>query len=120
MASINVGLIGAGTVGTGVYKVIRDNLKLIRKRRPIDLKLVGIADIAPNRKRAVKIPKKLFTKDAYELINNPDIDIIIELVGGTKIDKKFVIDSLKAGKHVVTANKALICEYGKELDAIIS
>jgi len=115
MASINVGLIGAGTVGTGVYKVIKDNLKLIKKRRPIELKLVRIADIAPNRKRAVKIPGHLFTRDAYELINDPGIDIIIELVGGTKIAKKFVLDSLRAGKHVVTANKALLAHYGKEI-----
>ncbi|MGI9553777.1 MAG: homoserine dehydrogenase [Thermodesulfobacteriota bacterium] len=115
MGSINVGLIGAGTVGTGVYKVIRNNLKLIKKRRPFDLKLVRIADIEPSRKRAVKIPRRLFTKDAYELINDPGIDIIIELVGGTKIAKNFVIDSLKAGKHVVTANKALLAHHGKEI-----
>ena len=115
MKSINVGLIGAGTVGTGVYKILRDNIKLIRKRRQFDLRIKKIADIEPGRKRAVKIPRSLFTKDAYELINDPEIDIIIELVGGTKIAKKFVIDSLKAGKHVVTANKALLAHHGKEI-----
>lgn len=120
MNSINVGLIGAGTVGTGVYKVLKNNLKLIKKRRPFNLKLVKIADIAPKRKRAVKIPEKLFTKDAYELINDPDINIIIELVGGTTVAKKFVTDSLKAGKHVVTANKALIAHHGKEILDIAS
>ncbi|MGI9534171.1 MAG: Gfo/Idh/MocA family oxidoreductase, partial [Thermodesulfobacteriota bacterium] len=115
MCSINVGLIGAGTVGTGVYKVIKNNMKLIKKRRPFDLKLAKIADIDPGRKRQVKIPSHLFTKDAYELINDPGIDIIIELVGGTKIAKNFVIDSLKSGKHVVTATKALLAHHGNEI-----
>ena len=115
MGSINVGLIGAGTVGTGVYKVLKNNLKLIKKRRPFDLKLIKIADIDPKRKRTVKIPENLFTKDAYELINDPSINVIIELVGGTTIAKNFVIDALSAGKHVVTANKALLAHHGKEI-----
>ena len=115
MKSINVGLIGAGTVGTGVYKLLKDNISLIRKRRQFNIRVKKIADIAPTRKRAVKIPATLFTRDAYELINDPEIDVIIELVGGTKIAKKFVIDALKAGKHVVTANKALLAHHGKEI-----
>jgi len=120
MKSINVGLIGAGTVGTGVYKVLKDNISLIRKRRQFNIRVKKIADIAPTRKRAVKIPASLFTRDAYELINDPDIDVIIELVGGTKIAKKFVIDALKAGKHVVTANKALLAHHGKEIFSLAS
>ncbi len=115
MKSINVGLIGAGTVGTGVYKLLKDNISLIRKRRQFNIRVKKIADIAPARKRAVKIPASLFTRDAYELINDPEIDVIIELVGGTKIAKRFVIDALKAGKHVVTANKALLAHHGKEI-----
>lgn len=115
MDSINVGLIGAGTVGTGVYKVLKNNLGLIKKRRLFNLKLVKVADIDPKRKRVVKIPENLFTKDAYEIINDPTINVIIELVGGTTVAKNFVIDSLKAGKHVVTANKALLAHHGKEI-----
>ena len=115
MKSINVGLIGAGTVGTGVYKVLKSNISLIRKRRQFNIRVKKIADIAPRRKRAVKIPASMFTKNAYDLINDPEIDVIIELVGGTKIAKKFVIDALKAGKHVVTANKALLAHHGKEI-----
>ncbi len=115
MDPINVGLIGAGTVGTGVYKVLKNNLGLIKKRRPFNLKLVKVADIDPKRKRAVKIPENLFTKDAYEIINDPAINVVIELVGGTTVAKNFVIDSLKAGKHVVTANKALLAHHGKEI-----
>ena len=115
MKQIKVGLIGAGTVGTGVYKVLRDNLSLIKKRRHLDIKIARIADIAPGRKRPVNIPRSLFTRDAFELINDPDIEIIIELVGGTKVARKFVMDSLRSGKHVVTANKALLAHSGREI-----
>ena len=115
MKTINVGLIGAGTVGSGVYKVLKQNKKIIKQRRGIDIKLSKIADIDPNRKRPVNIPKNLFIKDAYELIKDPSIDIIIELVGGTKIAKNFVIDSLRNFKHVVTANKALLAHHGEQI-----
>lgn len=117
MESVNVGLIGAGTVGSGVYKLLRDNSELIKERTGLDIRIKKIADIEPERKRPVKIPKELFTTDAYELINDDSIHIIVELVGGTKIAKKFVLDSLRAGKHVVTANKALIALNGEEIFA---
>ncbi len=115
MDSINVGLIGAGTVGSGVYKLLEDNSKLIRERTGLNIKIKKIADIEPDRKRPVQIHKSLFTIDAYELINDDSIHIIVELVGGTEIAKKFVLDSLRAGKHVVTANKALIALYGEQI-----
>lgn len=120
MQSINVGLIGAGTVGCGVYKILNDNRELIKLRRSIELNLVKIADIDPNRKRPVKIPAGLFTNEANELINNNSIDIIIELVGGTSVAKDFVIGSLKNGKHVVTANKALLAHHGDEIFSLAS
>lgn len=120
MQSVNVGLIGAGTVGCGVYKILNDNRELIKLRRTIELNLVKIADIDPDRKRPVKIPGALFTRDAYELINNKSIDIIIELVGGTSVAKDFVIDSLKNGKHVVTANKALLAHHGDKIFSLAS
>ncbi|MEE9213333.1 MAG: homoserine dehydrogenase [Thermodesulfobacteriota bacterium] len=115
MPTVKIGLIGAGTVGSGVYRIIKVNNKLIEKRTGIKIELKKIADIEPARKRPVKIDKKLFTTDAYDLINDNDIDIIIELVGGTKIAKKFIIDSLKNKKHVVTANKALLAHFGREI-----
>ncbi len=112
---IKIGLIGAGTVGCGVYETIRRNRKIIRERTGVDAVIKLIADIEPNRKRPVKIPKNLFTKDAYQLINDPEIDIIIELIGGTTTAGEFALAAIKNGKHLVTANKALLAVRGKEI-----
>ncbi len=115
MDVIDVGLIGAGTVGCGVIKVLRDNRDIIGKRVGLEINLKKIADIDPDRKRPVKIPKSLFTTDASELIGDRSIQIVIELVGGTTVAKDFILGSIENGKHVVTANKALLAHYGKEI-----
>lgn len=120
MNVVNVGLIGAGTVGCGVAKILMNNSDLIQKRTGIKIILKKVADIDIERKRPVKIPKKLFTNDAWELINDPEIPIIIELVGGTKIAKDFVIGALKNKKHIVTANKALLAHHGREIFSLAS
>lgn len=113
--TVNIGLIGAGTVGCGVYEVIRRNGKIVKRRTGVDLVIKSVADIEPNRKRPVKIPKSLFTKDAYNLISDPEIDIIIELIGGTTSAREFTLAAIKNGKHLVTANKALLALKGKEI-----
>jgi len=115
MNVVNVGLIGAGTVGCGVIKVLSQNRDIIEKRTGIRLNLKKIADIDPDRKRPVKIPKGKLTKDARELIEDGSIHIIIELVGGTGIAKDFVLGAIRNGKHVVTANKALLAHHGREI-----
>lgn len=117
MKSINVGLIGAGTIGCGVYKILNENTEIIEKRTGIKLNLAKIADIDIDRKRPVNIPKKLFTTDANEIINDDSISIVIELIGGTTIAKDLVFASIKNGKSVVTANKALIAHYGDKIFA---
>lgn len=115
MNVVNVGLIGAGTVGCGVIKILSQNRDIIEKRTGIRLNLKKIADIDPDRKRPVKIPKGKLTKDARELIEDGSIHIIIELVGGTGIAKDFVLGAIRNGKHVVTANKALLAHHGREI-----
>ena len=117
MNVVNIGLIGAGTVGCGVVKILFENNGLIQKRTGIKINIKKIADIDINRKRPVKIPKEIFTTDAWQVINDPDIPIIVELVGGTKIAKDFVMGALNNKKHVVTANKALLAHHGKEIFA---
>jgi len=115
MEVINVGLIGAGTVGCGVIKILSDNMDIIEKRVGLEIKLKKIADIDPDRKRPVKIPKSLFTTNASELLGDSSIQIVIELVGGTTIAKDLILGSIENGKHVVTANKALLAHHGKEI-----
>ena len=117
MSVVNVGLIGAGTVGCGVIKILNQNKEIIENRTGISINLKRIADNDPDRKRPVKLPKKKLSKDAWELINDDSIDIIIELVGGTTIAREFVLESIKKGKHVITANKALLAHYGKTIFA---
>ena len=115
MNVINVGLIGAGTVGCGVIKVLSQNADIIEKRTGIRIELKRIADIDPDRKRPVEIPKSLFTTNAFDLIEDSSISIVIELVGGTTVAKDLILGAVEKGKNVVTANKALIAHHGKEI-----
>jgi homoserine dehydrogenase len=115
MKTVNVGLIGAGTVGCGVIKVLTENSELIEKRSGVRIQLKKIADIDIKRKRPVQIPESLLTTNAWEIIEDTDIPIVIELVGGTTVAKDFVLGAIERGKHVVTANKALLALYGKEI-----
>ena len=115
MNVINVGLLGAGTVGCGVIKVLKDNKDIIEKRAGVRIELKRIADIDPERKRPVEIPKKLLTRNGWEIIEDKSIPIIIELIGGTKIAKEFILGAIEKGKHVVTANKALLAQHGREI-----
>jgi homoserine dehydrogenase len=115
MNLVNLGLIGAGTVGCGVIKVINENKDIIEKRSGVRLQIKKIADIDPDRKRPVEIPKSLFTTNAWEIIEDDSIPIVIELVGGTKVAKDFILGAIRNGKNVVTANKALLAHYGKEI-----
>ena len=115
MNSVNIGLIGAGTIGCGVYKTISENTDIIEKRTGIKLNIKKVADLDIKRKRPVRIPKKLFTTDARELINDESISIIIELIGGTTAARELVLGAIRSGKNVVTANKALLAHHGDEI-----
>lgn len=118
MGSVNIGLIGAGTIGCGVYRTLARNSKLIERRTGARLRLKKIADIDIERKRPVRIPGRLFTTDYRELLDDDSISIIIELVGGTTAARGMVLEALRAGKHVVTANKALLAHHGEEIFAV--
>lgn len=115
MDKIQIGLIGLGTIGTGVAKTLLENSALLEDRLGFSLSLKGIADIDITKDRGIKIPEGMLTTDANSLINDKEIDIIIELIGGTEPAKSFILGALKKGKHVVTANKALLASHGKQL-----
>jgi homoserine dehydrogenase len=115
MNVINVGLIGAGTVGCGVIKVLDENRDIIEKRAGIRLEIKKIADIDPERKRPIEISRNLFTTNAWEIIEDKSIPIVIELVGGTGIARDFILGAIRNRKHIVTANKALLGHYGREI-----
>ena len=112
---INVGIIGFGTVGTGTARILIQNRELLKDRIGVDINLKKIADLDIKRDRGIKLPKGVLTTDADSVISDPDIHIIVELIGGTTIAKDIVLKAIRQGKHVVTANKALLATHGKEI-----
>ncbi len=117
---LRVGLIGFGTVGKGAVKTLFENCELISQRSETEIKLTGIADLDWQTDRGIDVSAIKCTTDAWELLRDPDIDVIIELVGGTTVAKNFVKGALENGKDVVTANKALLADSGSELFKLAS
>ena len=115
MKEYKVGILGFGTVGAGVAENLLKNQEVIAKRTGVIPVLAGIADLDITTDRGVKVPEGILTTDAAKVI--AESDIVVELIGGTTVAKKFILEALKAGKSVVTANKALLAHYGEELFA---
>jgi homoserine dehydrogenase len=118
MKKINVGLIGFGNVGSGVVKILRERKTFLSDKIGTEICIKKICDKDITTKRNVPVDKGLLTTDAGEIINDPQIDIIVELIGSKHPAKEFIIEGLKKGKSIVTANKALLAESGKELFAL--
>ncbi|HQP91406.1 MAG TPA: homoserine dehydrogenase [Candidatus Omnitrophota bacterium] len=108
MNKINVGIIGLGTIGSGVVKAIKEKSSLIAERSGVRLSLGHCCDLRRSRAKALKLSSSVFTTDPYKIIKDPKIDVVVELVGGHNPARELIIESLKNGKHVVTANKALL------------
>jgi homoserine dehydrogenase len=116
MKSINIGIVGYGTVGHGVVEILYKNSKLIEKNSNVCINLYGIADRRIDKKIDDYISKvPVLTKDPLELVNNSAIDIIVELIGGISDAKHIIIQSINNGKNIVTANKSVLATYGYEL-----
>jgi len=112
--AINIGLIGLGTVGTGVVKILRKNRDLLLKKLNVPLILKKVAYKNLSRPRTVDLSGIEIT-NAEEIINDPEINIVIELIGGYEPAKTYILTAIKKRKHVVTANKALLALYGEEI-----
>jgi len=112
---IGVGLIGFGTVGTGVAKILLGSGALIRRRAGVPIELVRVADLDTTRDRGVALPPGVLINDAKALIDDPAVDIVIELIGGYDAAKRVILDALAKGKPVVTANKALLAVHGEDI-----
>src|SRR5947207_3625171 len=108
---INVGIIGLGTVGTGAFRILRENAELIRHRVGVPIEVAKIAVRDAGRDRGLSIPPSLLTQNALELVEDPDIDIVVELIGGYEPAREWILSSIARGKHVVTANKALLAAH---------
>lgn len=113
--SINIGLIGFGNIGTGVVNALNRNGALMAARTGATARITRIADVDTRRKRDAEYDPAIVTADANDILNDPDIHVVIELVGGLEPARTFVEKALRAGKHVVTANKAMLATFGAEL-----
>ncbi|MFY4729741.1 homoserine dehydrogenase [Nitrospira sp. BLG_2] len=112
---IGVGIVGFGTVGTGVAKILLNNAAVMSRRTGAPIELVRVADLDIERDRGVLLRPGLLTTDIKRVLTDPDIDIVIELIGGYDTAKRVILDAIASGKHVVTANKALLALHGEEI-----
>src|SRR4030042_5077192 len=112
MKEIKVGMIGFGTVGSGVVRILQKNSDLIEKRVGARIVLKRIADIDVKRDRGVRLKPGVLTRRAEEVIEDPEIEIVMELMGGIGSAKTFILEAIQKRKHVVTANKALLALHG--------
>ncbi len=117
MKPIQVGLLGIGTVGSGTFAVLKRNQEEIRRRAGRGIEITMVADLNVERAREIVGDAAQVVADGRQVIANPDIDIVIELIGGYGIAKALVLEAIAAGKHVVTANKALLAVHGTEIFA---
>jgi homoserine dehydrogenase len=115
MEKIKVGLVGFGTVGAGVVKILQKNSRLIEKRMGAKIILKRIADIDTKTDRGVKLKSGILTTRVDDVIKDPEIDIVMELIGGIEPAKTFILKAIRNKKHIITANKALLALHGDEI-----
>ncbi len=115
MKPINVGLLGTGTVGGGTFKVLQRNSEEISRRAGCAIRIAVVADKDIVRAKTVAGDAARVTADAFEVVNDPQIDVVVELIGGYTIAKELILKAIANGKHVVTANKALLALHGNEI-----
>ena len=115
MQQVNLGIIGGGTVGGGVYQAVQRNGALMGSRLGVRLHVAGMAVRDVNKKRVVPIPRSILSADWSAVVHDPKVNLVVELMGGTTTAREVVLAALRAGKPVVTANKALLSAHGEEL-----
>ncbi|MCM3632432.1 MULTISPECIES: homoserine dehydrogenase [Paenibacillus] len=115
MKPVKVGLLGLGTVGTGVVRILENHQEDLNKQVGSAIEIVKVLVSNVNKPRSIAIDQSKLTEDAYDVIRHPEIDVIIEVMGGTDATKDYIVEALNQGKHVVTANKDLMALYGAEL-----
>ncbi|MEW6075619.1 MAG: homoserine dehydrogenase [Candidatus Omnitrophota bacterium] len=118
MKKITIGLIGFGNVGQGVVKILRERKQLLSDKIGLEIVIKKICDKDLTVKRSIAVDKSILTKNPRDIIDDPQIDIMIELIGGVEPSRGYITDALRKGKNIVTANKALLAEAGKELFAL--
>jgi homoserine dehydrogenase len=115
MKHVKVGMLGLGTVGSGVYELLRRNGELIQRRSGLCVEVVKAVDVDASKKKQLGVPDRVFSKDVSDVLDDGEIQIVVELIGGTKAARDLTLRAIGRGKHVVTANKALLAEHLGEI-----
>ena len=117
LKELRVGILGIGTVGGGTYNVLTRNAAEIKRRTGVAINVTQVADRNIGHAKMVTNGNCVLTTDAFAIVNNPEIDVVVELIGGYTLSKELVLKAIENGKHVVTANKALLALHGNEIFA---
>jgi len=115
MRPVEVGIIGFGTVGAGAFEVLTRNREIVRSRVGSEIIVKRIADLDVDSDRGIPVDRALLTTEAMDVIEDPEVDVVVELIGGLDKAREYILAAMDRGKHVVTANKALLAECGKEI-----
>jgi homoserine dehydrogenase len=113
--AIRVGILGLGNIGAGTVEVLKRNGALIERRVGVPFEIAKVADLDPARAQRLGLPPEVFTKDAMAVVTDPSIQIVVELIGGIEPARSLILAAMDAGKHVVTANKALLAKHWDEI-----
>ena len=117
--TIRIGLLGFGTVGQGVWKHLHNNRAALERRLGVGLEIVRVCVRDLKKTREVQVPRGILTDDPHKIVDDPEIDIVCELIGGTTLARELTLRALRHGKAVVTGNKALLCAHGAELFRVV-
>ena len=112
---VGVGIIGLGTVGRGTYDILKEHRRLVGEKTGLDIAVLRASEIDPGKRKALGVDDPGFFRDALDVVNDPSIKIVVELIGGTGLAYDLIMEALKANKWVVTANKALLAEKGNDI-----
>ena len=115
MNNVKIGIIGLGNIGCGTLSILTENREILSERIGATIDVVRAADLDLDRTRLVSIPKSILTTDALDVVRDPEVQIVVELIGGIEPARSYILEAIEHGKHVVTANKALLSEHWQEL-----
>ncbi len=116
MKKVGVAILGMGVVGGGTYRILTENKEFIARTQDVEITVVSVLETNAERAKAAGVPEEAIASNIAEIVGNPDVNIVVECIGGTGAAKDFVLVSLQAGKHVVTSNKELYAKYSYELE----
>ncbi|MGN0822598.1 MAG: homoserine dehydrogenase, partial [Candidatus Gallimonas sp.] len=116
MKKVGVAILGLGVVGGGTYRILTEHREFYQKTQDVDLVVESVLELNRERALALGVPEEKIASNIMEVVSNPDVDIVVEVIGGIGVARDFVLDALNAGKTVVTSNKELFCKYSHELE----